>query len=367
MKKVKILTFHNAENYGANLQAYALKEVLKDMDTEPSFINYQDKHILKDYKLIRTNSLKSFFSSLWYMPRNLKRKKSFKSFCGRYLDGNTKKYYTKEDIEKDITNEYTLVAGSDQIFNPDLTGGLSDIYTLNLKKENENKIIYGASVGNDELLEVNKDKFKDKLKDLEYISVREENIAKGLESILSKKVEKVLDPTLLLEKDKWEELVSKEKTVELDNTKYILVYTLFENPEITKIADYLSQKTGIRVIHFRKYNAYKNELMSMYTKGPADFINAFKNAEYIVTNSFHGLVFSIIFERKFYAVMPKSRGGRLKDLISLTGLEKRAVNSLDDVTSKKIDEEIEYAPVKDKLNVEKEKSIKYLRGGVCKG
>ncbi|MBR6688856.1 MAG: polysaccharide pyruvyl transferase family protein [Clostridia bacterium] len=366
MKNVKILTFHNAENYGANLQAYALKELLKDMDTTPSFINYQDKHILKDYKLIKTNSLKSFFSSLWYMPRNLKRKKSFKSFCDAHLDGNTKKYYRIENIEKDITNEDILVAGSDQIFNPELTGGLSEIYTLNFKKENTKKIIYGASVGNDELLEINKDDFKEKLKELEFISVREENVAKSLERILNKKVEKVLDPTLLLEKEKWEEILTKEKTLNLDNTKYILVYTLFEDPEITKITDYLSCKTGLKVIHFRKYNAYKNQLMSMYTKGPADFINAFKNAEYIVTNSFHGLVFSIIFERKQYVIMPKSRGGRLKDLISLTGLEKRAVNSLEDVVGKELDEEIDYVSVKNKLNYEKEKSIEYLRGGICK-
>ncbi len=366
MKKVKILTFHNAENYGANLQAYALKEVLKDMDTNPSFINYQDKHILKDYKLMKMNSLKSSFSSLWYMPRNLKRKKSFKSFCVTYLDGDTKKYYTKEDIEKDIDSETMLVAGSDQIFNLKLTDGLSDIYTLNFKKENTNKLIYGASVGNDELLEANKEKFKEKLKDLKCISVREENIAKSLEKILNKKVEKVLDPTLLLERKKWEELINKEKTVNLDDTKYILVYTLFEDSRITKIADYLSQKTGLKVIHFRKYNAYKNELMSMYTKGPADFVNAFKNAEYIVTNSFHGLVFSIIFERKQYILMPESRGGRLKDLIGLTGLEKRAVNSLEDVINKDLNENIDYVSVKDKLNKEKEKSMEYLRGGICK-
>ena len=366
MKNVKILTFHNAENYGANLQAYALKEVLKDMNTNPSFINYKDKHILKDYKLIRTNSLKSFFSSLWYMPRNLKRKKSFKSFCDTYLDGNTKKYYLKEEIEKDLSSGDVLVAGSDQIFNPELTGGLSDVYTLNFKKDNVDKIIYGASVGNDELLETNKEVFEAKLKDLEYISVREENVANGLGQILNKKVEKVLDPTMLLEKEKWEELIKKEKTVDLDNTKYILVYTLFENPEITKIADYLSNKTGLKVVHFRKYNAYQNELMSIYSKGPVDFINAFKNAEYILTNSFHGLVFSIIFERKQYVLLPKSRGGRLKDLINLTGLEKRTVNSLEDVKNKDLDENIDYELVKDKLNIEKEKSIKYLRGGICK-
>ena len=70
MQNVKILTFHNAENYGATLQAYALKQTLKKLGVNPEFVNYENKKILSDYKLIRTNSLKSFFSSLWYLPRN---------------------------------------------------------------------------------------------------------------------------------------------------------------------------------------------------------------------------------------------------------------------------------------------------------
>lgn len=108
MKDIKILTFHNAENYGATLQAYALKETLKKLNTNPSFVNYINKDILKDYKLIRTSSLKSFFSSLWFFKRNLKRKNSFKQYTNKYLDGNSKKYYNKYDIERDVKKRRSI-------------------------------------------------------------------------------------------------------------------------------------------------------------------------------------------------------------------------------------------------------------------
>lgn len=364
MKKVKILTFHNAENYGATLQAYALKETLKKLETEPSFINYIDKNILKDYILIRTNSLKSFFSSIFYWPRNLKRKMNFRKFINKYLDGNTKPYFNKEEIECDVNGEEVYIAGSDQIFNPNLTGGLSDIYTLNFGDNNITKIVYGASVGNEESIEKNENDFSSKLQSINMLSVRESNLIESLKSVTGKVIEKVLDPTLLLEKKEWDNLILENKVKQLYNEKYILVYTLFENKEITKITNYLSEKTGYKVIHFRKYNTYKKQKCSLYTKGPADFVNAFKNSEYVITNSFHGLVFSIIFERKFYAVMPNERAGRLKDLITVLGLEKRAVQNISDILNKDIDETIDFTNAKNTIDNEKQKSIEYLKKGI---
>lgn len=364
MKKIKILTFHNAENYGATLQAYALKETLKKLNTNPSFLNYINEVILKDYKLIRTNSLKSFFSSLWYLPRNLKRKKSFKHFSYRYLDALTKKYYSKQDIEQDLVKGETYIAGSDQIFNPALTNGLSDVYALNFGNNDIAKVIYGASVGNEELLEKHHIDFNEKLQSVDVLSVRETNVVEPLERITGKKVEKVVDPTLLLDKDEWDKLIYENDVTKLEDKKYILIYTLFENDEITKIANYLSGKTGLKIIHFRKYNAYKNQGMSLYTKGPADFVNAIKNAEYVITNSFHGLVFSIIFERKFYAVMPNARAGRLKDLIDTLSLGTRSIVSLTEIMNKDLNENIDYTKVKEKLDSLKSHSIEFLNKGI---
>ena len=361
MQKVKMLTFHNAENYGATLQAYALKETLKELGVNPEFVNYENEKILSDYKLIRTNSLKSFFSSLWYLPRNLKRKRSFKSFSDRYLDTNSKVYLSKEDIEKDIESGEIFVAGSDQIWNPDLTDGLSDVYTLNFEREDIKKIIYGASLGNEELLQKNASDFKVKLASLDLISVREQSVIRPLEEVCDKKVEQVIDPTLLLNKDTWDKLITENNTISLTSEKYILVYTLFESDEVTKIANHLSKVTGLKIVHFRKYNAYENELMNLYSYGPVDFVNAFKNAAYVITNSFHGTVFSLIFERKFYSVLPSIRAGRIKDLLNDLGLNKRIVQDMDQIN---LEDEIDYMSTKEKIDVLKSKSIEYLKKGI---
>lgn len=361
MQKAKILTFHNAENYGATLQAYALKETLKKLDVDASFINYKNKTILSDYKLIKTHSLKSFFSSLWYLPRNLKRKKSFKSFSDKYLDTNTKVYLTKEEIEQDINDKDIYVAGSDQIWNPSLTGGLSDIYTLNFGNQDITKVIYGASLGNEELLQEYSLDFKSKTKGLKYISVREKSIIKPLEEICNKKIYQVIDPTLLLKKEDWEKLINENKKVNLEDKDYILVYTLFENDEITKIANYISSITGLKVVHFRKYNAYNKELMNLYSKGPIDFINAFKNAKYVITNSFHGTVFSLMFEKKFYSVLPQTRAGRIKDLLKDLELEDRIVQNKEQIN---LDSNIDYINVNKKIELLRVCSIEFLKKGI---
>lgn len=362
MKNIKMITFHNAENYGATLQAYALKQTLKKINNKVSFVNYINKDVLKDYLLIRTNSFKSFISSIWYLPRNLKRKKSFRAFINKYLDGASKSYYNKKDIEQDINNEDIFVAGSDQIFNPILTNGLSDVYTLNFGKDNK-KIIYGASVGNEEALEKYSEDFHNKLQSVDRLSVREEAVIAPLEKITNKKVEKVIDPTLLLEKEEWDSLVNENNVTKIKG-KYILVYTLFETPEITKIANYISEKTGLKVVHFRKYNAYKKELLSLYKKGPADFVNAFKNAEYVITNSFHGLVFSIIFNRKFYAVMPNERAGRLKNLLDDLKLQKRCVSTYDEFLKKDINENIDYTKAEEIIKKLKQSSLEFLEQSI---
>lgn len=364
MQKIKLFTFHNAENYGAMLQAYALKEALKKLGTAPQFINYENEKILSDYKLIRTKSFKSFLSSLWYLSRNLKRKRNFKRFSDKYLDTNTKGYSSVQEIEQDIEQNDVFVAGSDQIWNPELTGGLSDVYTLNFKTNfNVRKTIYGASLGNEGLLKKYSSDFKEKLETLDYISVREQSIIEPLKNISKKDIEKVVDPTLLLTKEEWNNLIESNETINLPHEKYILVYTLFESDEVTKIANYISHITDLKIVHFRKYNTYENELLSLYTYGPADFVNAFKNAAYVITNSFHGTVFSLIFERNFYSVLPSQRAGRITDLLNNMGINTRIIQ---DESQVNINNNIDYTEVKEKINCLRVKSIDFLKKGVTK-
>ena len=239
---------------------------------------------------------------------------------------------------------------------------MSDIYTLNFETDkNIKRLIYGASLGNDELLQKYAVDFKTKTSNLDFISVREQSIINPLENICGKKIEQVIDPTLLLDKREWDKLITNNVTTNLKEQKYILVYTLFESDEVTKIANCISKITGLKVVHFRKYNAYDNEYMNLYSKGPIDFVNAFKNAEYIITNSFHGTVFSIIFERKFYSVLPITRAGRIKDLLKTLNLDSRIILDTKNIN---LDENIDYTFAKEKIEEMKSQSIEYLKKGV---
>ena len=359
MQNIKLFTFHNAHNYGAMLQAYALKNTLKSLDTNPSFVNYVNKHIIKDYKLIKTNSLKSFFSSLWYLPRNIRRKKAFKSFSDRYLDTNAKECYTKAEVINNIHNNDILISGSDQILNMKLTQGIDDIYALNFNNDNL-KIIYGASVGNEEVLDNYINEYKEKLAKVDYLSVRERSILDKLKKITDKNVQQVLDPTLLLSKDSWNNLANTSN-ISLNNKEYILVYTIFESDVIKNIANELSNKTGLKILHFRKYNIFKNELFSLYSTGPETFVNAFKNAKYIITNSFHGVAFSVIFNKEFYSVLPNERGGRIKDLLTILKIENRIINNYSETD---LHNTINYDDVNKILESEKIKSIDFLKKGI---
>lgn len=356
MKEIGILTFHRAHNYGAVLQAYALQK-----KTDSFIIDYYNPYIYNQYKLFKPlrKNLIRYISSLINDFRNYKvNKKRYISF---------EKVISKFPLisQKEINDLSILITGSDQVWNPNITGGLSDIYTLNFGKEKVKRISYAASIGNINNVEKYKKEYKDKLSKLDKISVREESAKIELEKILPyKKIDIVLDPTLLLTEKEWSNEIKNIKT---ENKKYILAYVVEENDEFIKIVNDLSKKTGLGVIHFGQTNpGYDNEIKSYYTSGPFEFISLIKNAEYIVATSFHATVFSIIFNKKFWIVPHKTTGSRVIDFLNKLGISNRAVNTLAEFNKKNYDEEIDYDKVNKILEKEREKSIKWLTDAIEK-
>lgn len=365
MKKIGILTFHNAHNYGAMLQAYALQSKLS-RNNNVKIINYRNPVIEKQYKIIRRyqNNLKQFLKSLCsdilMFSTNLKRYNNFNRFMKEnyYLTSDIK---TKQEF-KNLTKEFdTIIVGSDQVWNLGITNGLSDIYTLNLNNE-VNKISYAASIGDASQVTKNKNVFKLKLANLDNISVREKDAQQELSKIIDKNIEVVLDPTLLLKKEEWDENI---KDVNPVNEKYILAYVVEADEEYIKIVNDLSEKTGLKVIHFGKRNpGYKNVLKTAYTEGPFSFVNYIKNAEYIVATSFHATVFSVIYNKKFFIVPHKKTGARVTSLLSKLNIENRTFKNYE--TFKNIDYnfETDWEKVNQKLAIEREKSINWLKDAI---
>lgn len=372
MKKIGITTFHKAHNYGAVLQAYALSETLKKMTNfDIEFIDYYNKKLYGSYKLfkpIRKNFLKYFkqlYEDMLLYKKNKKRYESFEYFIQNNFK-LSKEVKSSYDIEKyDLHYDY-LITGSDQVWNKKIVGELSDIYTLNFNKKDKTKrISYAASVGDNKILLDNITEYRDKISVLDCISLRESDTCIELKKILHEKknIETVLDPTLLLTRKEWEEFLNKRDIKENENNeKYIVAYDVAPNEEFVKIANYVSCKTGLKIIYFDKKNpGFDNVLGGAYIHGPIEFVNYIKNAEYVITTSFHATVFSIIFNKRFFVIPHKTTGLRVLNLLELLGINNRNFDTLNDFKKANLKNETDWESVQKKLNNERKKSLSWLQ------
>lgn len=366
MKKVGIITFHNAHNYGAILQAYALQETVKRLGNEACIINYKNKKILRPYKLIQYSKknpvkcIKMLYNSFKNYKINKVRYDKFENFINEKLN-LTMSYNSIKQLKENFPKLDCYITGSDQVWNTGIVGGLSNAYTLNFGEDSINRISYAASIGNSKIEDKYKVDYKSKLNKLNYVSVREENAKIELEQILDKNINVVLDPTLLLTREEWEKRTDNKEKI---NEKYILAYMVQENEEYKKIVKYLSKKTGLKVVHFDKEKIYENELKREYTADPFDFISLIKNAQYVVTTSFHATVFSIIFNKKFFIVPHKKTGLRVTNLLQKLEIKNRVYYTLQDFENIDYNLKTDYEKVKEKLEIEKEKSIKFLKEAI---
>ena len=366
MKKIttKTLTFHTALNYGAILQTIGLQKTLYNLNCENSVINYTDK-CMNQYNpknldnLPRKEKAKKILRYILYGRKLTKRQKKLTSFINENIN-MTKKVYNMKEIENIIEKDDVLIAGSDQIWSTEIMDGLSDIYTLNFKGTNNKKISYAASIGSSTINEKYYKEFQNKINNIDRISVREESLKSELIKIVNKKnIDVVLDPTMLLTKEQWKSLINKHEKEEKE--KYIVAYTLDVNPEYIKIVNELSKKTCLRVIYFDYRNyGFDNILREGFLDNPFEFVNCIKNAQYIVTTSFHGTVFSLLFNKKFWVIPHRTRGARMTDLLYKVGLNKRIVKTVEEFNKKDFDENINYNYINELLSKQREESINWL-------
>lgn len=365
MKNIGIITFHCAHNYGALLQVYALQEKTRMLGYKVEIINYRNKNILNTYKLIKLsknpiNCIKLLYNSFKYYKYNKKRYDNFENFINKNLK-LTKEYKSLNELKNDSPKFDCYITGSDQVWNTDITKGLSDAYTLNFGDDGVNRISYAASIGKSSL---GQEDYKTRLSKINYISVREKTAKDLLEPVLNRKIEVVLDPTLLISGKEWEEYFDFRNDV---NEKYILTYYVEENDEYVKIVNELSKKTNLKVINFEKINKhnYSNFMKSAYTEGPEEFVRLIKNAEYVVTTSFHATVFSILFHKKFFVIPHKTTGSRVTDLIDKLQIKNRIYYTVDEFKSNEnYNEDVDYSMADKILLEEREKSVKFLKEAI---
>lgn len=358
--KIGIITFHRAENYGATLQSYALFEKIESYNKGVCMIDYRSRALEKPYSLLYLgqpndsipSKIYNLLKSIVLFPKNLLRKINFHYFRKNNLSMSMPIYNISE-FDDYLDNLEYAITGSDQVWNPEITKEDADVYLLNVKT-NCSKISYAASVGSDAKNIEFYEKIKNSISDYKCISVREENARNNLIEFNVKDVELCLDPVLLHDLSFWNKI---RKDANIDR-KYLFVYTITTNYDMIKYAEKIAKEKGLLIVHVDKKNRFNWESKSKYSCGPDVFVDLIANAEYVLTNSFHGLAFSIIYKKKFLVFPMKGRNSRIENLLKVTGLEKR-MYSID--SENNIYKDVDFSTVKENLNKEILKSNSFIK------
>lgn len=351
--KIGIVTFHRAMNYGAVLQAYALQKYLDTIGIDSDIIDYRCSYIEEFYKPIKAYSLKSpkvFLREIAFAPQNYLKRKKFHDFSNKYLH-LTKPIYNIDELRK-LNDQYDcFISGSDQVWNLKWSG-LDKVFFLNFA-EDEKKCSYAASFGFERIPEGQEETYVKLLQGFNKISVRENTGKNIISELLGRSSEVSLDPTCLLTKEMWESVAKKPS-----DSGYVLLYTLEKNPKLNAYAKSMALKKHTKVVYIT--DAIKKSSNYSYRGflSPTEFVGLFANAGYVVTNSFHGLMFSVIFEKPFclqYQQKKDAPNSRLIDFICDFGLNNRVM--LGDSIK---EEPIDYIYVKKLMDKKRMESKKYL-------
>ena len=366
--KIKIITFHNTLNFGATLQCTAFSEYLSGLGHDVGVIDYLPEYVLnkksafKELKKIKKskNKPKALVKGIAYafVFRPIKRKdKKTDAFLGKHVK-LTRVYNTITEMKKDPPAADLYFCGSDQIWKPSLTGDkLDECFFLRFTEGK--KASYGASLGVEDI-EPNAQKLKEWTEDYLGISVREKSVSEALSAAIDRKVSVVLDCTLLLEKENYQKLEDSVSGIE---TPYLLLYNVQSSERSMKLAKRIAAEKKLRIIDVSPNPFVKSDgVEKRLDAGPGEFLTLIKNAEFVVTNSFHGTVFSIIYEKAFFASTPSIRGGRILDLLDLLELSDRCMQ--DNEVS--FDAPIDYGRVKALLKENREISIRYINDMIAK-
>lgn len=319
-RKIGILTFHCANNYGAVLQAYALGKTLEKIKTEKEVcvIDYRCRGTIAPTSFTDIKRKKGYIGALLHYNQIKRMNSKFDAFRQKHLH-LTKAYRTVDELAGDINEFDAVISGSDQVWNLQWSDG-DTVYFQDFHNQNYKKCSYAASFGFTTLEESKVDFYKAALSDFSAISVREKSGKEIIEKQLGLSAIQNIDPTLLLSAADWSE-IAQEPNI---SKKYILVYMVPKQESIIKYALCLKEKTGFPIIMLSK-NLRPLNALHRGDSSPEEYVGWFKNAEYVVTNSFHGTAFSCIFKKNLWIDLNTERGfnTRSKNLIELCGLEHR--------------------------------------------
>lgn len=366
--KIGILTYHRAENYGALLQAYALRTYLQSLGHEVSFVDYWPGYHVDFFKIFSWHRFKDtswksklnylIDATLWFIPK-MTRRKRLQRFINHELGLTGKPLYNEKTK---ITEHFDLVVyGSDQIWRKQNMGGVGfdDWYFGADNVVADRKIVYAGSMGTVKSSPTDDIYVKQMMKNFCNISVREADLQKYLQSLQIPST-LVIDPVFLLTKEQWMNMAAPKSN---KGEKNILFYNLLNKPESVMFAEKLSKETGLPIKEINKKLSLRH-LGKRYisTASVSEFLRMILDAEYVVSNSFHGVAFSIILQKQFFAVGMGEKSNRVKSLLNSVGIPERYV--VDAGSYILPSNTIDYQMVLNNLNMVVGESIQFLYNSI---
>lgn len=355
-KRIGILTFHRAVNWGAMLQCYALYKTIEKLGYKVDVIDYRQPHIECIYnyerELFSPTELKSILTKpLWwpgFLLRELPKRRAIRNTKLRLVESlsHSKKATTANEIPQKYK---TIVVGSDQVWANYCTNGIDEVYYGEFPHNKSKVIGYAISSNIDSLKENGNEELKRLCKNFHSIAFREKEISEYLQKNIGLKSEVVLDPTLLLNREEWD--VITDITSNDETQDYILTYFLndnFDKEILDREISTLATTNKCKIVKLEKA-----------VDSPERFISLIKYAKYIVTSSFHITAFSIIYNKKFLSLRTNNgKDIRYINLLEKIGLSSQLVEYYN-INNADI-WEINYEQVNRTLTKEIEKSLLYL-------
>jgi len=341
--KICTITCHDVYNYGASLQAYALQRYLQELGHQVRIIDYKPDYLSGHYRLSVANSslvgnsklLKLLYIMVKLPGRLLsrRRKYAFDRFRNKHLNLTPIRYTSYSELSANPPDAECYFTGSDQIWNTTRPNGNDPAFYLMFVPDGAVRASYAASIATDFILEDSKPLMQRGVAELDHVSVRESTAIGQLAELGVNEVVHVLDPVFLLPKEYWSEVAATRH-----DSNYVLVYDFEDSNEIKHIAMEYAKKHGIKIYGLSQ-GKYKYADKRFSHAGPADFLALIRNAKFVVTNSYHAIIFCIIFGVNFYtAGRTEGINIRMADLLAQFGLKMHEFINTDlvDTTIQKI-------------------------------
>lgn len=324
------ITCHDVYNYGASLQAYALMRYLESLGHQVEIIDYKPDYLSRHYQLMAADSplvgdskLRAALYILLKMPGRLlarRRKLAFDRFRDKHLKLTSTKYSSYSELCNSPPQADCFFAGSDQIWNTSRQNGRDPAFYLMFAPESAVKASYAASIATNVVAEDARPLMREGVSALDHVSVRESAAVAALAELGLEEPTHVLDPVFLISKEHWDAMAPIRR-----DDAYVLVYDFEVSEEVKRVATEHAAKHGLKIYSIGAGRSDYADRRFPHA-GPVEFISLIRDAKFVVTNSYHAIVFCLIFGVSVY-VSGRSEGinSRMEDLLSLFGFSMRSM------------------------------------------